>query len=58
MNAAELAKFFHSLVIRHKIHVAIRFIRERDKGWVYMPHDIDEKSSNNGIDFIWGKHTY
>ena len=56
MNAAELAKVFHSLVIRHKIRAAVQFISERYKVQVYMPHGIDEKSGENVIDFLRGKH--
>ena len=48
----ERAKVYHSLVCRHKIRLAIRYISERDKGKVYFPYDTDEKSGDLVIDVL------
>ena len=53
---AERAKVFHSLVVRHKLRAAIRYISDRDKGRVYYPNNMDEKSGDLVIAVLKGKH--
>ena len=56
MNASKQAKVFHSLIIHHKTLAAVRFISEREKGRVYIPYDVNEKSGYHVIDVLRGKY--
>ena len=56
INSTEIAKVFHSHVIRHIIRVAVCLISERNKGRVYLPHEADENSGDLVIDVLHGKN--
>ena len=53
----ERVKVFSSLVCRGKIHTAIRYVCQRDKGRVLMPDDIDAKSSGLVLEALLDKYS-
>lgn len=54
----ERAKIFASLLTRGKIKEAMRFAREREKGGVLLPDDIEEKSGSFAKDALKSKHPH
>jgi len=50
------AKIFHQKMLRGDVRGAVRYLTEREKGGVFMPDEIDEKTGDTVEEVLQSKH--